>query len=182
MCGRLVHALTPEDYATYVDLALPPFDPNWDVRPTDPLPMVRAGGGGLECALLRWGFPAKGNKVLFNARSETVDILPSFRDAYRRRRALVFASGWYEWKDKQRYLVGRKDHKPVVMAALWQADRFTILTCAAAEDLEWLHHRVPVVLEHKNWTGWLEGQPADFWLRPFPAGPLVAGAVNAASL
>lgn len=172
MCGRLVHTLTPEGYATYLDLSVPETEPNWDVRPTDTLPVIRQQGGQLECALLRWGFAVRAGKVLFNARSETVAELPSFRDAYRRRRALVFASGWYEWKDKQRYLVRRKDDKPVVMAALWQGDRFTILTCAAGDDLAWLHQRVPVVLERRHWQGWLRAEPAGEWLRPFPTGAL----------
>lgn len=121
---------------------------------------------------MRWGFPSRGSKGLFNARSETVGILPSFKVAQHHRRALVFASGWYEWKDKQRYLVQRKDQKPIVLAALWQGDRFTILTCATGPDLFALHHRVPVILERKNWMGWLRCEPAEAWLRPFPIGPL----------
>lgn len=83
--------------------------------------------------------------------------LPSFRDAYRRRRALLFTSGWYEWKDKQRYLIRRRDNKPVVMAALWQEDRFTILTTIPTPDLAQYHDRMPVMVLKKNWKGWLEG-------------------------
>jgi putative SOS response-associated peptidase YedK len=178
MCGRLTHTLTPEDYATYVDLVVPALEPNQDVRPTDTLPIVRMGERGLEYALAKWGFPSacttRSSKVLFNARSETVAELPSFREAYRRRRALLFVSGWYEWKEGQRFLIRRKDGKPVVMAALWEGDRFTVLTCGAGEDLAWLHHRVPVVLERRNWMGWLKGQTLQAWLQPFPRGPLVA--------
>jgi len=57
MCGRLVHTLTPEDYAGYIDMAVPRINPNWDVRPTDALPIIRQRDGELECVLARWGVP-----------------------------------------------------------------------------------------------------------------------------
>lgn len=175
MCGRIEHALSPEDYLLYFGLEVDTIEPNYDVQPTDTLPIIRQGKDGLGWVYAKWGFPSNyGSKVLFNARSETVAGLPSFKDAYRKRRALLAASGWYEWKDKQRYLIRRKDHKPVVMAALWEQDRFTVLTCAAGSDLAWLHERVPVVLERKNWYGWLHGQHGEDWFRAFPNGPLIA--------
>jgi len=162
MCGRLVHTLTPEDYAGYIDMAVPRINPNWDVRPTDALPIIRQRDGELECVLARWGFPgarpSRGSKVLFNARSETVAELPSFREAYRKRRALLFVSGWYEWKERQRYLIRRKDNKPLVMAALWQGDYFTVLTAESAGELKAYHHRMPVLLLKTDWERWLRGE------------------------
>lgn len=67
ICGWLVRALTPEGYATYLDLSVPETEPNYSVRPTDTLPAIRKWQKGIECALLKWGFPYRESKVLFNA-------------------------------------------------------------------------------------------------------------------
>jgi putative SOS response-associated peptidase YedK len=174
MCGRLVHALSREDYRTYFDLEAPQLAPTYNAAPTHSLPVVRECQGVRELVLLRWGFPGREGSALFNARSETAAQKPSFRAAYRSGRALLPVTGWYEWKDQQPYFIHRSDGRPVVLAALWQAEAFTILTCAAGEDLAWLHHRVPVVLERKHWEGWLRGEPAQTWLKPFPPEPLAA--------
>ena len=174
MCGRLVNTLTRDDYRTYFDLEAPDFESTYNAAPTPQLPVVRMRQAQRELVLMRWGFPGREAAVLFNARSETVAQKPSFRAAWRSRRALLPVSGWYEWKDKQPYFIRRSDGRPVVLAALWEGEAFTVLTCAAGEDLAWLHHRVPVVLERKNWDAWLAGAPAEAWMRPFPPGPLVA--------
>lgn len=178
MCGRLVHALAREDYRTYFDLEGPELAPTYNAAPTHLLPVVRERAGRRELALLSWGFPSPRGTVLFNARSETVAHKPSFRAAWRLRRALLPVSGWYEWQGKQPYFIYRKDGKPVVLAALWEGEAFTVLTCAAGQDLAWLHDRVPVVLPRQHWDGWLRGEPAEAWMQPFPPGPLVARPVS----
>lgn len=89
-----------------MDLEISKLDSKHDVGSTDTLPIMWMGERSLEYALAKWGFPSactsRGSKVLFNVRSENVADLPSFREAYRHCRALLFTSGWYEWKDKQR--------------------------------------------------------------------------------
>lgn len=183
MCGRIEHALSPEDYLLYFGLEVDTIEPNWDVRPTDQLPIIRQGEKGLEWVYARWGFPSSyGSKVLFNARSETVDQLPSFKDAYRKRRALLPVSGWYEWKDKERYLIRRKDRKPVVMAALWHEDCFTVLTTSPTQDIAEYHDRMPYLLLKRDWERWLlptrDHSVGQMGLSLFPTGILVGTPVN----
>lgn len=164
MCGRLDYRLDPSDYSRYLGIQDFAFTPNDDVRPTDPLPVVREKRGSLEVVTLGWGFPIQGRPVLFNARSETVGQLPSFKEAYRYRRALVLVSSWYEWTQqgskKQQQRIFRKDHKPLVLAGLWQGDRFTVLTEASKGWMEDYHHRMPTLLLKKDWEPWVHAGPA----------------------
>jgi putative SOS response-associated peptidase YedK len=132
--------------------------------------------GQREPVFLKWGFipswaddPAIGNRMI-NARSETVADKPSFRSAFRKRRCLIPASGFYEWqavagkKEKQPFFI-RMDHgRPFAFAGLWEAwnkgeepvESCTILTTAANDVMKPLHHRMPVMLDAKDYGTWLD--------------------------
>jgi putative SOS response-associated peptidase YedK len=125
---------------------------------------------------LRWGFVphwAKGepDKLLINARGETIGEKPSFRDAARKRRCLVPADGFYEWQRRgkttpQPYFVRPKgDVGPIAFAGIWDAwqmpsgetmETVAIITTQANETLQPIHHRMPVVIEQKEFSRWLD--------------------------
>ena len=181
MCGRFAITL-PSDamaqlFAAAPDNDLPPV-PNFNVCPTVPVHAVIQGGGAgtrRRLVALRWGFvphwyktPSDG-PLLINARAETLAEKPAFREACRARRCLIPATGFYEWtKDAQGarlpWYIYRPDGAPVVFAGVWQdwtgADDTHLSTCAivttAANDpMQAIHHRMPVILEPGDWPLWL---------------------------
>jgi putative SOS response-associated peptidase YedK len=134
MCGRYDLSESPAAIRARFDVpAVPDFAPNADVRPTQQAPVVRLSRDALlrECALLRWGLvpswsrdPKIGSRLI-NARAETVDRLPSFRTAYRRRRCLIPVSAFYEWSGppgkRQKWRIGLADGEaPFGLAGLWE--------------------------------------------------------------
>lgn len=135
----------------------------------------RVPEGKPEFAKLRWGLVPIwandlkiGNKLL-NARSETAAEKPSFRDAFKKRRCLIAADGFYEWREedgkKQPYLIHLPNRKPFAFAGLWERwndpegkpiETCTILTTEANKALAQLHDRMPVILEPKDHARWLD--------------------------
>ena len=133
MCGRYVISLTLDQLSTLfeiddrINLA-----PNWNAAPTQSLPIVRRGREGeMRLSEVRWGLVPHwsktgpdGAKPLINARAETAAEKPTFRNALKRRRALVPADGFYEWAKteagKQPYFITRTDGAPMVFAGLWE--------------------------------------------------------------
>jgi putative SOS response-associated peptidase YedK len=195
MCGR--YTLRNPRKALDEILALPqlPFlEARYNIAPTQPVPVVRIGTGQseAECVLVRWGLipswaadPSIGPRLI-NARSETVATKPAFRAAFRQRRCLVPADGFYEWKlidgKKQPYLIGFEDSRPFAFAGLWETwqhdgqkvESCTILTTEANERLRTLHERMPVILPKENHRLWLDTSVNDAALlkselRPYPA-------------
>ena len=148
-------------------------------RPGRELTIIRRADGSAEreLASVRWGLipawakdPAIGNKMI-NARAEGVSDKPSFRAAFRSRRCIVPASGFYEWQrqgrgPKQPYLIQRKDGEPLGFAGLWERwhdrasgeviETCTIITCAPNELLAELHDRMPVILDPADYDRWLD--------------------------
>ena len=133
-----------------------------------------------EYALVRWGFiPGWAKKVegrpLINARSETAAEKPTFRSAFKRRRCLVPADGFYEWKaarddGRQPFAISRREDAPFAFAGLWETacdpdggevDTAAILTTAAGPDLRRLHHREPIVIAREHFSLWLEADERD---------------------
>ena len=122
---------------------------------------------------MRWGLIPSWSKDssigsrLINARSETVDKKPAFREAFQRRRCLVPADGFYEWRKeaggKQPYRIGMEDNSVFAFAGLWElfhkdgleVESFTILTCEPNEVVSELHTRMPVILPRDAYTYWL---------------------------
>lgn len=143
--------------------------------------MTIDGQAQREGSLMRWGFIPSWAKdpatmpMLNNARSETVAEKPMFRQAFRRRRCLIPASGFYEWKavpgqrSKQPFYISLKDGTPMSFAGLWESartangetlDTCTILTTEANAALQPIHHRMPVLLDRQDWNVWLGTEPA----------------------
>jgi putative SOS response-associated peptidase YedK len=139
------------------------------------VPVVIAENGARHFKLLRWGFvpswaedPRK-ITLLINARSETVNEKPAFKNAMRRRRCLIPADGYYEWQTaggrKRPFYIHRRDGNLFALAALaesWmgpngeELDTVAIVTAPASRDLATLHHRVPVTLMPEDFARWLD--------------------------
>jgi putative SOS response-associated peptidase YedK len=198
MCGRFTLTASGDVLARVFGLASPPaVTPRYNIAPTQPVPIVRAGSDGARSwSEVHWGLipswaddPALGARLI-NARSETAAEKPSFRAAFRGRRCLVPASGFFEWKTgkgrKQPYYVRRTDERPLAFAGLWErwqpaadvdpVESCTILTCGPNALLAPLHPRMPVILAPEDQARWLapdERDPAR--LRPLlrPCDPAV---------
>jgi len=163
--------------------------PRFNIAPTQSAPVVRDLAGTRSMSMLRWGLIpswAKDAKIAFstiNARAETVAEKPAFRDAFKVRRALVVADGFYEWKSeaggKQPYLIERKDERPMAFAGLWERwqpqdgteaiESFTIIVTAANRLISDLHDRMPVILDAAQFDMWLDEdhQPSPDVLKPY---------------
>ena len=177
MCGRYTFKTPLDDIAALFGLhgELPPFDPRYNIAPTQTVPIIIAESGQSELRLMRWGLiphwakdTSIGNRLI-NARAETVADKPAFRDAYRHRRCLVPADGFYEWKTrgkrKQPYYIHRRDDEPIAFAGLWESwtdpeqkeplETFTIITTEPNELLRPIHNRMPVILTADDAESWL---------------------------
>ncbi len=154
--------------------------PRYNIAPTQMIAAVRPGDNRQrELVSMRWGLIPSWAKDVFigsrliNARSETADAKPAFRQAFKRRRCVIPASGFYEWKRldavgkrKQPYYVARCDGSPMIMAGLWESwndadsghllETCTILTTEPNAMLRDLHDRMPVVLDESGWDLWLD--------------------------
>jgi putative SOS response-associated peptidase YedK len=176
MCGRFVITSAPEALRRlfgYIDQ--PNFPPRYNVAPTQPVPVVIIENGARQFRLMRWGLiPAwvkdpRGFALLINARAETVLDKPAFKNAFRRRRCLIPADGYYEWPPsearKRPYFIHPRDGQPFGFAGLaetWigpngeELDTVAIVTTAASADLAVLHPRVPVTIARGDFDRWLD--------------------------
>lgn len=173
MCGRFTLAAPGEALADEFELEAPPdLVPRYNIAPTQPVLVVRARRTGRRAEPMKWGIafpPGKGRKppLLINARAETLGERPAWRDALWRRRCLVPADGFYEWKDeggpKQPYYIARQDGRPFALAGLWQP-RFTpegeasctIVTTRPLPPIAELHDRMPILLSRDDYGLWLD--------------------------
>jgi putative SOS response-associated peptidase YedK len=177
MCGRITFRTSGKDLANLFDLAeAPDIAPRYNIAPTQPVLAVReaANGTGRELVTLRWGLiphwadDPKIGYQLINARAETVAQKPSFRSAFKSRRCLVPADGYYEWqkvgKGKQPYFFHRNDDRLFSFAGLWErwespqgelVDSCTILTTEANDLARPVHHRMPVIIDPGDFGLWL---------------------------
>jgi putative SOS response-associated peptidase YedK len=151
-------------------------EPQYNVAPTDPVLAVRLNEGGeREPGILRWGLipehtnPNTFDRLLINARAETVADAPAFRDAFETHRCLILADGFYEWRaeetGKNPVWITRPDREPFAFAGLWaEAKRgdgsalhsCAIVTCEPGEVVAPIHDRMPVILEHEAEARWLD--------------------------
>jgi putative SOS response-associated peptidase YedK len=178
VCGRYAFFSPAEAVKRVFALdEVPPLEPRYNIAPTQDVPAVRAGEEGARSfSMLHWGLVPKwatergiGNRMI-NARAESLAEKPAFREAFRKRRCLVLADGWYEWQaapgGKQPHFVRRKDARPVAFAGLWERwkdpasgaplESCTIVTTGAAEPIRKIHERMPVVLAETDWDRWLD--------------------------
>jgi putative SOS response-associated peptidase YedK len=210
MCGRYVFQRPIDEIRAIFAAAgeMPNFEPSWNVAPTQQAPVVRRHpeSGERRIDLLRWGMvphfvrDAAASRQPINARSETAATLPMFKGALEHRRCLVPADAFYEWttegKAKQAHAAARADGQPMALAGIWEGWRdadgkvmrsFAILTTTACPTLAYLHKRMAVVLEPRDWPLWLgetEGgvgalmRPSDAAFRVWKVGPRVGNVRN----
>ncbi len=178
MCGRLSRGYSWQEIHDFLDLKFPEaleIPASYNVAPTQVSPVVRVGERGRELAWCRWGLvpswakdPSVGSRM-FNARAETAADKPAFRAAMKRRRCVVPASGFYEWKKepggkKRPHSIARADGAVLLFAGLWEEwdhgdgplQTFTVLTTAPNELMRTLHDRMPVILEREEVDAWLD--------------------------
>ena len=179
MCGRYT-LRTRLNRLAELYLFDPPGEENlsrYNIAPTQQVAAVRAQDDSerRELVFLRWGLVPSwaddlkiGNRLI-NARADTVADKPSFRSAFKKRRCLVLADGFYEWtkngKAKQPYYITMKDGRPFAFAGLWErwnkgerpVESCTIITTDANDVVSAIHDRMPVILYDEGVNLWLDG-------------------------
>ncbi len=217
MCGRFSLTTPVEGIRRLFGFSqIPNLPARYNIAPTQAVLNVRAskpgkvgtvsperqsGDGMRDAFLARWGLipswakdPSIGAKMI-NARAETITEKPSFRAAFRRRRCLIPADSFYEWKTldggKQAFRITFDDGEPFAFAALWEdwlgadgseIESCTIVTTEASKAIEDIHHRMPVILDPEGFETWLTGTPedAEALLRPYAGGRrLMSGPISA---
>lgn len=182
MCGRYVIISSPAAIrALFGYPEQPNFPPRYNVAPTQPIPIVRLNEGRRQFVLMRWGLipswvkDPKGFSLLINARAESVIDKPAFRNAMRRRRCLIPADGFYEWRDlggrkQPNFIRPREPGGPFAFAGLWETwtgpngeelDTAAIVTTTANRALSAIHSRMPVILPPDAFAMWLDGAHVD---------------------
>ena len=216
MCGRygrrgdkqrIAEWMQTHDTNVFEEVDETPIAPSYNVAPQSFQPVVRLNpdSGKRELIVMRWGlvpFWSKDGKAPFstiNAKSESVETSPAFREAWRRRRCLVPADWFYEWqrldeKNKQPFAISQKDDAMFAFAGLWDSWKdkstgqklrtFTILTTDPNGLMEPIHNRMPVILHPRDYDRWLASTapallPIDL-LRPYPAEEMKAWKVSKA--
>ena len=202
MCGRFTLraalASWAKRYGVGERLNLPP---RFNVAPTDGIAAIRRNGSQRFLVTLRWGLvphwseAVAKSRPLINARAETVDEKPAFRDAFARTRCLVVADGFYEWQvqpdgTKHAYFMSRGDDEVFAFAGLWSrwtsrggevVESCCIVTTVASDGLAAVHHRMPVVLDDVGEQLWLDPAAAPGQLKSLlrPAKDITARPVAA---
>ena len=177
MCGRFAFYSPREAVARLFGVAdAPEVEPRYNIAPTQFVATVREAGGPRAVAMLYWGlvpFWAKEQSIgarMINARSETLGEKPSFRNAFKRRRCLVLADGYYEWQRsgaiKQPYFISFEDGEPFGMAGLWERWRdpatdetlesCCIVTTSPSAAVAHVHDRMPVIVPPARYAEWLD--------------------------
>ena len=204
MCGRFTLTINPDELQQQFGLSQPPpaqLVPRYNIAPSQAVAVI-ANNSDRKLELFQWGLipswakdPKIGNKMI-NARAETLAEKPSFRTALKRRRCLVVADGFYEWKKtgsgKTPMYIQLKDGQPFGFAGLWEAwqspedgliKTCTIITTEPNALLADIHNRMPAILPRENYDRWLapEELPADETLpllRPYDASEMKAVPVS----
>ncbi len=208
MCGRFALTISPTALAKMFQLAdITPLEARYNIAPSQPVASVVQPPESSERTLktFRWGLippwakdPTIGNRLI-NARSETVAEKPAFRDAFKTKRCLIPANGFYEWQKqttrKQPYFIRLHDAEALALAGLYQCwtapdppgqttiESCTILTTAANQLMQPLHHRMPVIINPADYPLWLDTslhKPKLFQklFTPFPAQKMTAHPVS----
>lgn len=182
MCGRYSQSQSAEIIAKAFQVdSVPALKPRYNIAPTQSVPTVlqTSASTNRQFKMLHWGLIpswAKDPKMgarLINARAETVNEKPAFRSAFRQRRCLVLADGFYEWqqqedkKQKQPFYFRLSDGQPFAFAGLWEhwkgadgeeIESCTLLTTEPNELMQPIHNRMPVILDPKDYDLWLDSE------------------------
>ena len=205
MCGRFTLTADPNDLReTFPWVNIPEgFGARYNIAPSQPVAVIPNDGKN-QLDFFVWGLipswakdPAIGNRMI-NARAETLSEKPSFRTAFRRRRCLIPASGFFEWKQepgrksKTPMYIRLKSGKPFALAGLWERwdapDGSTVFSCAIVttqpnELMQVIHNRMPVILPSQAFSLWLDtAEPLlpklTELLQPYPAHEMIAYPVS----
>ena len=202
MCGRFTLPVDAHQIREAFPWITVPdeIQPRFNIAPSQPVAVIPNDGEN-RLDFFVWGLipswakdPAIGNRMI-NARGETVEEKPSFRAAFKRRRCLVLADGFYEWKrertTKQPYYFRMKDHRPFAFAGLWERwekedpaiESCCLITIGPNAVMEPIHHRMPVILPMTQCAEWLdaslhETERLNRLLRPFPSEKMEAYPVS----
>lgn len=201
MCGRFALGVPQEQLKLNFGLDdCADFPVRYNISPGTDTPVIRQSPEGKRVLhLLRWGLvprwapdPSIGAK-LNNARGETVAEKPSFKAAFSRRRCLIPASGFFEWKTegklKQPYFISLKSGKPIALAGIWESWKAPdetelrtacIITTSANEVMAPIHDRMPVIVAPENWKAWLVAPAGEIGglVAPFDAAGMQAWPVS----
>lgn len=190
MCGRFARRMLPESYEEAFDVTDVPNLPSYNICPTQPVVVIRIDEGKKAVAVMRWGLIplwAKDKKMSFiNARSDTLFEKPAFRAAVKRRRCLILADGYFEWKTegkkKTPFFFRLKEDKPFAFAGIWDCwtkeekpiESCALITTDANELSRNVHDRMPVMLQRDEGEAWIDPDVEDAkalagLLRPFAA-------------
>lgn len=204
MCGRFAVTVAPAMIASHYGLTESvEFPPNYNVTPSQQIPVVRSMDGKRTLALMHWGLIphwAKDERIgykMINARAETVFEKPAFRAAAKSRRCLIPASGFFEWeksgKHKQPFYVTVRGQNVFSFAGLWEvwhksAEEVvvscSILTTDANALMEPIHNRMPVIIAPADYETWIlpkaDLDELNSLMQPFPAGQMEAYPVSQA--
>ena len=202
MCGRFTQVVKVSElmalYGPAVSMPDTAWAERWNGTPTQTFLVCRLDAAGRrDLSLQRWGLVpswardrAIGSRLI-NARAETVHEKPAFRAAFRRRRCLVPANGWFEWRrtpvGKAPYWISLEGGRPFSLAGLWEAwgegeariESFTVLTCPAGEALAPVHARQPVVLAPEEYGSWLAAETPVSRVQASHPGPFALRRVGA---
>jgi len=205
MCGRFTITIEPAFFQQELDLGKVPAEwtPRYNTAPTQDIPVV-LDKDTRDVEMLRWGlipFWAKDEKIgyrMINARSETIQEKPSFRNAFKQRRCLILADGFYEWQKqsgsapKVPYYFQLADGAPFAFAGIWESwnpepeetvRSCSIITTTPNDLVAMAHERMPVILDKSMMWDWLQEKPADnlqAMLAPYPAEKMRARPVGLA--
>ena len=205
MCGRFSQTASPEVITQQFEITDPPlFTPRYNIVPSQPIAAIRIDPDTTtrKLVMLRWGLipswakdPKIGNQCI-NAKAETVAEKPSFRSAFKKRRCLVIADGFYEWQRlgalKQPMWIGLRSKRPFAFAGLWEhwkpaerepVETCTIITTEPNELMAPIHNRMPVILAPASYDQWLDqtfqqAEPLKALLCPYPSEELTAFPVS----
>jgi putative SOS response-associated peptidase YedK len=202
MCGRYTLAVEAAEVMDEFDLLGVPLQwkPRYNVAPSQAVAVITSFAPA-KLDWMRWGLVPSwakdieiGNRLI-NARSETIAEKPSFRSAFKYRRCLIIANGFYEWKRVEAkrttpYFIHRADRKPFAFAGIWEhwqskmGDELlscSIITCSPNELMEPIHDRMPVILDRSTYASWLDQNPdanPKKLLVPYPAEKMAAYTVS----
>ncbi|MGV3759765.1 MAG: SOS response-associated peptidase [Actinomycetota bacterium] len=192
MCGRFVSATPPDQVAAYFGTEAPEalLEASYNVAPTNDIYAVLADGSTRHLDAFHWGLiplwakdPKIGSKMI-NARAETLAEKNAYKSAFKRRRCLIPADGFYEWRKdpaappkakKQPFFIHRPDGEPYAFAGLWEVWRgpqkdqeplrsCTIITTSPNEVMAIIHDRMPAILPASAWDAWLDRDNDDLEL------------------
>ncbi len=204
MCGRFTLRTPASRVADLFSVLIEePWQPRYNIAPTQWIPAVRCQGTNRQICSLHWGLipswatERRVGASMINARAETVAVKPAFRHAFRRKRCLIPGDGFYEWqridsRTKVPHLFELQDESPFAFAGLWEQwkssegeviESCSIITTAANSLVESVHDRMPVILSSKYFDEWLDPEFSDVdrlmpMLAPFAASRMKATQVS----